>query len=487
MACSLLFKIVTLCGIFYSNTKTNDIVAATFNSKNFNDGNHITFLTDATYGKCFPEFLSSQTNHNTVNHSLYKKDNNYLIIDKTLNLNSKCEDIKDIKDKNIKRIDYLTAKLSNAEKSGNKKLAQKLRLRLKKIKALTALKAIHHKIKLAEKSGNKALVARLEKSLIKHKRSLILSRNLEHILLLKKEIARSEKIGNRNRVTKLKLSLSHFQKKVNTLRSVIKLEKSIRIIQRKIRIAKKTGNKARVAQLSKILDKYSVNLNAAKHLASHNRINSIKEEISKAMKIGDQKKVKTLQIHLDREQKLEAVKTLKEAKKSISVIQNKIQNAKKKMEHLQKSLTTSRQKLINAKRDAANFSNKIRVAKLKDQLDVSRKAIVTAEHIASDFNDKTIKSRLDKSRRDIIYIANHISSEDGDDDDDDDDDWKKHVHPSLHHHVKEFLKHDFKGKVNDPSLRHLRNKVKEWWNDHEKDDEHDIKRMKHIFTKIRKH
>ena len=81
MSCSFLLKIITFCGIFYSNKQTNDITAATFNFKN--SGTQITSLNDEKYGKCFPEFNQNYSS------SFYKKDKNYLIIDETFNIDSK--------------------------------------------------------------------------------------------------------------------------------------------------------------------------------------------------------------------------------------------------------------------------------------------------------------------------------------------------------------------------------------------------------------
>jgi hypothetical protein len=92
MSCSLLFKIVSLCGIFYSVTKqpTNDnIVAATFHFKD-NVNHHITLLNDANYTKCFPTFKTKTNNAIEPVNRFYKKDNHYLIIDEEADIYPKC-------------------------------------------------------------------------------------------------------------------------------------------------------------------------------------------------------------------------------------------------------------------------------------------------------------------------------------------------------------------------------------------------------------
>jgi hypothetical protein len=84
-----------------------------------------------------------------------------------------------------------------------------------------------------------------------------------------------------------------------------------------------------------------------------------------------------------------------------------------------------------------------------------------------------------------------ISEPEEDDDDDEDSEkeerWKKYVHRDLHDHVHHYIKHDRHVNHKHPSLHFFKKKIKDWWADEEEDDEEDLKKMKHVFSTIRKH
>jgi len=58
------------------------------------------------------------------------------------------------------------------------------------------------------------------------------------------------------------------------------------------------------------------------------------------------------------------------------------------------------------------------------------------------------------------------------------------LHDDVHHFIKTRKNID-PNKHN--AIRYLKKRIHEWWNDEEEDDEHDVKRMKHIFSVLRKH
>ena len=72
------------------------------------------------------------------------------------------------------------------------------------------------------------------------------------------------------------------------------------------------------------------------------------------------------------------------------------------------------------------------------------------------------------------------------DDQEEGENWRTYkIHPELHSHLEEFVqtgKHNTQHKA----VRFFKNKINQWWHDEEPDDEHDVKRMKHIFHIVNK-
>lgn len=109
---------------------------------------------------------------------------------------------------------------------------------------------------------------------------------------------------------------------------------------------------------------------------------------------------------------------------------------------------------------------------------------------SEDVEEKKDDSKNAKKAPQNTVVNVKEDEDEGDDEDEEEEDaekWTKYVHPELHHHVRHFVKHSRQAKPKHKAVQFFKDKVKEWWHDEEEDDEHDLKRMKHIFSVIQKH
>jgi len=86
MSCSLLTKIITLCGIFYSSPSSNSIVAVKYN----NNHNYVTLMNDVSYLKCFSNnnmiYSQSFVNNDIIKSYKSNNFNSHIIVNKKLEL-----------------------------------------------------------------------------------------------------------------------------------------------------------------------------------------------------------------------------------------------------------------------------------------------------------------------------------------------------------------------------------------------------------------
>ncbi len=436
MACSVLVKIATLCGIFYArNTpQTNQVVAATFK---LNQEKQVTLLNDMDYKKCFPEFKTE------VRLPFYKVKNSYLIIDEDVDLNSKCDK---------KNRPILRRKSGLNSKTLSKKLQKTVAVSKQLQQNVQVLKKqlVSEKITPPQRKAIQKKIVQTENRLrAVQKKIVVMRKAVEKTKQIRKELREAKKDGDRKEIVSLRKQL------VEAKRAEKRLLKPVVVRQPTL-----SGKLQKTVAVSKQLQQ---NVQVLKKQL-------VSEKITPPQRKAIQKKIVQTENRLRAAQK--KITVIRKAVEKTKEIRKELREAKKDGDR--KEIVSLRKQLVEAKREETKLVKPV---------------VVTQPVSVTRIQPQDVPKEVDRKEEKKEDTHPEEEEEDEEEEEEEDDGWKKYVHHSLHSHVENFIKnkHKHKSKNAHPAVHFFKKKVKEWWHDEEEDDEHDLKRMKHIFTTIHKH